>query len=151
MFLEDIKEILLLIDIIQNRGVDASNQQRMGLLIHFFQDLNKFSVFDFFTGHIETFKNIHPEVVYYHPHNTLITILFLSGIIPVVFFIWIHNKLMNELIKYKLYNHLRMLLIFYLLSYTESILNNFSFFTILFVAFFYYYFWKIHTFEKQKH
>jgi hypothetical protein len=148
VFIDKIKQILLLIDVIKNRGVDASNEERTGLLIHFFEDLNKFSVYDFLTGHIESFKNIHPDIVYYHPHNTIITILFLSGIIPVIFYIWIHNKLMNSLVKNKLYNQLRMLLTFYLLGYTESILNNFSLFTILFVALIYYYFRKTYNFTN---
>jgi hypothetical protein len=151
LFLEKVQKFLLFIDVIQNRGVEASNEERMGLLIHFFQDLQKFNTFEYLTGHIDTFKNIHPEIVYYHPHNTLMTLLFLSGIIPVVFFIGIHIKLVNELLKIKLYNELRMLLVFYLLCYTESILNNFSLFTILFLSFIYFYFIKLHYLKKNNY
>lgn len=148
IFIEDIKGVLLFIDVIESRGVEASNQERLGLLIHFFEDLNRFDFINFFIGNIETFKNINPDIVYYHPHNTLLTMLFLSGIIPVFIFVFIINKLTNELIKYNMLNQLRVLVSIYLICFLESILNNFSFFTIFVLAFLYNLFLKI---QSRKH
>lgn len=148
LFLEDIQNFLTVIDVIQDRGVEASNEERIGLLVHFFEDLNRFDIGQYLTGNINTFKNIHPNITYYHPHNSIVTILFLSGLIPTILFVLIHNKLINALVKYNLIPQLRMLIIFYLLGFTESIMNNFSLFTLMFVSLLNYYFLLV---LKTKH
>jgi len=143
IFIEEIQGLLSVIDLLERKGSSGSNDQRIGLYIHFLQDFKDFQILDYLKGHIDTFKNIVPDKKYQHPHNSLITLLFLSGILTVFFYIRIHFTLINQLIDKKLFIWARIILTFFLLSFTESLLNNFNFFSIMYMSLLYYFLVKL--------